>query len=64
MVGGPVSTASLLLQTATLVHEGKLKVHVDKTYPLADAGAAQEFNHEGHTEGKIIIAVSSQADSR
>jgi NADPH:quinone reductase-like Zn-dependent oxidoreductase len=64
VVGGPVSTASLLQQTALLVHAGKLKVHVDKTYPLADAGAAQEFNREGHTEGKIIIAVSDQANSR
>jgi NADPH:quinone reductase-like Zn-dependent oxidoreductase len=64
VVGGPVSTASLLQQTVMLVHEGKLKVHVDKTFPLADAAAAQEFNHEGHTEGKIIIAVRDQADSR
>jgi NADPH:quinone reductase-like Zn-dependent oxidoreductase len=64
VIGGPVSTTLLLQQTATLVHAGKLKVHVDKTYPLAEAGAAQEYNHEGHTEGKIIIAVSRQADSR
>jgi NADPH:quinone reductase-like Zn-dependent oxidoreductase len=64
IIGGPVPTALLLHETAQLARAGKLSVHVDRTYPLAQAAAAQEFNREGHTEGKVVLAISPRANSR
>lgn len=64
VVGGPVPTAVLLHETAELARAGKLTVHVDRLYPLSQAGAAQEFNREGHTEGKVVLAITAQASSR
>lgn len=64
VVGGPVPTALLLQEAAALARAGKLMVHVDRSFPLARAGEAQEFNRAGHTEGKVVLAISPQADSR
>ena len=60
---GP-SQGEVLKQVANLVAQGKFSVHVDKTYPLDQAADAQEANRAGHTEGKIIIAVTDRADSK
>jgi len=56
--GGP-SEGDLLAEVSKLADEGKFKVNVDKTFPLAQAAEAQEFNRQGHTEGKVILAVDS-----
>lgn len=64
VVGGPVPTALLLHEAAQLAASGRLRVHVDRAYPLAQAGAAQEFNREGHTEGKVVLAIGSAAAGR
>jgi len=37
-------------------------VHVDKSFPLAQAADAQEYNRQGHTEGKVVLDVTEQAD--
>lgn len=63
VVGGPVPTAQLLHEAADLAGAGKLAVHVDRSFTLAQAGAAQEFNRQGHTEGKVVLAISPEADS-
>ncbi|MFT3906480.1 MAG: NADP-dependent oxidoreductase [Steroidobacteraceae bacterium] len=60
---GP-SQGDLLKQLADLAAAGKFAVHVQTRYPLAQAGAAQEDNRSGHTEGKIVLAVTGQADSK
>lgn len=64
IIGGPVPTALLLHEAAQLARAGRLAVHVDRTYPLSQAAAAQEFNRQGHTEGKVVLAISAQATSR
>jgi NADPH:quinone reductase-like Zn-dependent oxidoreductase len=46
-----------LNEIAKLVDAGKLKVIIEKVFPLAEAGAAQESNAAGHTRGKIAIRV-------
>jgi len=56
--GGP-SEGDLLAQVAKLASEGKYKVHVDKTFPLDKAADAQEYNRDGHSEGKVILVVDS-----
>ncbi len=52
-------------QVASLASAGKLKVNVDKSFPLADASAAQAYSMAGHAEGKIILLVdAAQAERR
>ena len=37
------------------VVEGKIKIGIDKEFPLADIAKAHRYIEEGHTEGKILI---------
>jgi hypothetical protein len=37
---------------------------VDRTFPLEGAGDALQFVHQGHTEGKVVLAVAPQAAKR
>ncbi|WP_086665715.1 NADP-dependent oxidoreductase [Lentzea kentuckyensis] len=38
-----------------LVESGELRVHVDATFPLADAGKAHALGETGRTQGKIVL---------
>jgi len=42
---------------ARLVEQGALRVHVDATFPLAEAAAAHAHGETGRTTGKIVILV-------
>jgi NADPH:quinone reductase-like Zn-dependent oxidoreductase len=55
---------SLYEEVNTLATTGKLKVKVEKTFPLAQAAQAQELGEQGHTEGKIILIVDAAKASR
>jgi len=61
--GSPGHAASaplaLLLQIGKLAGEGKLTIHIDRTYPLARAAEAVQYVHGGHTEGKVILRVAA-----
>lgn len=46
-----------LRELAALADAGKLSVHVDRVFPLAEAGAAQALSQEGRTRGKIVLSV-------
>lgn len=46
-----------LQELAELVDEGKLKVEVAKTFPLAESADAFRLSMEGHTRGKIVVTV-------
>ncbi len=46
-----------LNELAKLVDAGKLKIIIEKVYPLSEARAAQESNAKGHTRGKIVLRV-------
>ena len=61
---GDPSEGDYLRPVARLIDAGKFTVHIDKTYPLARAADAQEYNRSGHTEGKIILVVSDRASHR
>jgi NADPH:quinone reductase-like Zn-dependent oxidoreductase len=52
------SNAEMLAKIGQLADAGKLSVHVDGVYPMADAARAWEKSREGHTRGKLIIRVS------
>ncbi|HVY63284.1 MAG TPA: NADP-dependent oxidoreductase [Gammaproteobacteria bacterium] len=52
-------------EVASLVSADKLKVNVDKSFPLADASKAQAYSKAGHAEGKIILLVDpAQAERK
>jgi len=57
---GGVSEGELLRYVADLASQGKFKVNLDAQYPLAQAGEAQEYNREGHTEGKVVLIVNPE----
>ena len=42
----------------------ELKVKVEKTFPLAQAGQAQALSEQGHTEGKIVLIVNEVKANR
>lgn len=42
---------------AALAATGRLKVHVDETWPLPDAAKAHEISERGRTRGKLILTV-------
>ncbi len=43
---------------------GKYVPRVTKTYPLAEAAAAQKFAHTGNSTGKIVLIVDPKASTR
>lgn len=52
LVGRPVFE-----EVGKLASSGKLSVHIDKTFPLAQAGEAQLYSEQGRTQGKISLIV-------
>jgi NADPH:quinone reductase-like Zn-dependent oxidoreductase len=42
---------------ANLADDGRLRVPVAKTFPLAEAAEAQRLLAEGHTRGKIVLEI-------
>jgi NADPH:quinone reductase-like Zn-dependent oxidoreductase len=56
-VTGP-ATGEMLASLSALAEEGKLAIHIDRQFPLADAAEALALSHQGHTGGKIILEVS------
>lgn len=40
-----------------LMRDGKLVPVIDRTYPLAESGAAMKYLEAGHARGKVIIAL-------
>ncbi|MEV0074609.1 MULTISPECIES: NADP-dependent oxidoreductase [unclassified Amycolatopsis] len=46
-----------LLGLVELVEAGRLKVHVDQTFPLEDAAKAHEVGEGGRVTGKLVLTV-------
>lgn len=40
--------------------EGKIKVVLDRTYPLSEAGRAHEYSQSGRARGKIVLVVDEE----
>jgi len=49
-----------LVQIGKLIDQGKIKVIVSDTFPLADANKAQAKADLGHTRGKIVLKVAEE----
>ena len=48
-------TTERLTQLAELADQGALKVHIDKTFPLAQAAAALEHLEKASPKGKVVL---------
>lgn len=44
-----------LAGVAPLIAAGQLRVHIERSYPLAEIAAAQQHNRVGHTRGKVVV---------
>jgi NADPH:quinone reductase-like Zn-dependent oxidoreductase len=42
-----------------LAHEGRLRPHIARTFPLEDAAAAQALVEEGHVRGKVVLTIAT-----
>jgi alcohol dehydrogenase len=50
-------TTENLEKVAELLDSGALTVHVDRTFPLAEAGEAQEYLYNGQHLGKVVLII-------
>ncbi len=55
------ATPERLAKVTELVDDGKLKVNIDKVFPLDQAGEALECLKTGHPRGKVVIQVKDVA---
>jgi NADPH:quinone reductase-like Zn-dependent oxidoreductase len=44
-------------QLAGWYDEGRLRVHVDRAFPLVEAAAAQDLVRAGHVRGKVVVEI-------
>jgi NADPH:quinone reductase-like Zn-dependent oxidoreductase len=58
IIGSTMGTLKDFNEVMTLICDGKLSVALDKTFPLKDAGGAQQRLAEGKALGKITLAIS------
>ncbi len=47
-------------ELAGMLASGAVRPVIDRTYPLAEAAAAVQYLQDGHTQGKIVIAVDGR----
>jgi NADPH:quinone reductase-like Zn-dependent oxidoreductase len=60
---GAPGAAETLAQLNQLVEAGKLTIKVEQEFALADASRAQEREHAGHVQGKIILITTTVANT-
>ncbi len=54
-----IAQAKILEQCARLIDEGRLKIHCDRVFPLAETAQAHRTLEQGGFIGKLAIAISS-----
>ncbi|GAC1479053.1 MAG: hypothetical protein NVS2B14_19910 [Chamaesiphon sp.] len=59
LVEAQQAQAKILKQCARLIDEGKLKIHLSKTFPLEEASAAHQLMETGSITGKIVLLIGS-----
>ena len=52
-----MGTRSDFLGAYELVRSGRVRVHIDSTFPLAEARAAHERMERGEQLGKIVLTI-------
>ena len=51
----------ILEYVARMIDDGRLGVHLERTFPLADAAEAHRLLEAGHMSGKAVLAVTADA---
>jgi NADPH:quinone reductase-like Zn-dependent oxidoreductase len=59
-----LSNAELLKRLTQMADDGKYSVKVEKHFPLAKTGEALDYGRSGDREGKVIVDVRADANSR
>jgi NADPH:quinone reductase-like Zn-dependent oxidoreductase len=54
---GVAGSVAALAEAVDLISRGKLRIPVEKSYPLAEAAAAHVDSQAGHTRGRRVIVV-------
>ncbi|MGB7056924.1 MAG: zinc-binding dehydrogenase, partial [Geitlerinemataceae cyanobacterium] len=49
--------AKILQQCTRLIDRGDLKIHLGRTFPLAEAAAAHQLLEQGSMMGKIVLTM-------
>jgi NADPH:quinone reductase-like Zn-dependent oxidoreductase len=57
VIGSTMGTREDFLGAYELVRTGRVRVHVDRVYPLADVAAAHERLESGAQLGKVVLAI-------
>jgi NADPH:quinone reductase-like Zn-dependent oxidoreductase len=57
LMGSYMGTKAELLRAATFFFAGQLRPIVDRTFPLADAAAAQQYLEDGKQFGKVVLEI-------
>jgi NADPH:quinone reductase-like Zn-dependent oxidoreductase len=52
------SSGAQLAELALLLNDGTIRVAIDSTFPLADAGKSHEHAAKGNIQGKIVLTVA------
>jgi NADPH:quinone reductase-like Zn-dependent oxidoreductase len=52
-----------MVHVAELCEAGKVRLAIDRRYPLAETAEAIRYLGEGHVRGKVVIIVESEAES-
>jgi NADPH2:quinone reductase len=52
--------AKILQQAARLIDQGKLKINLNKTFPLKEAAAAHQLLESGSMTGKIVLLIGGE----
>jgi NADPH:quinone reductase-like Zn-dependent oxidoreductase len=56
--GPPRDPQRVLADAARLLASGRLRMHVEQTFPLADTAAAQILSATGRVTGKLVVVMS------
>ncbi|WKG11021.1 zinc-binding dehydrogenase [Nocardia sp. PE-7] len=51
------SVPDALVEAAALIAQGKLRIPVEKSYPLSEAAAAHVDSQAGHSRGRRVVVV-------
>lgn len=60
LVAAQQHQAEILKQCNRWIDEGKLKIHVSKIFPMAEAAAAHQMLETGSVTGKIVLLTGSE----
>ena len=56
-MGSTMGTREDFLGAYELVRDGRVRVHIDRVYPLAEASAAHARLEAGEQLGKIVLSI-------